>query len=208
MSRVSHLVLLAVSLVATLSIRGAELIVINLWPDKIDPRPDEVANERIVAVHNPSLTVYAPAAPNGTAVVFCPGGGYHHLTIGENGGPETRFFTSLGVTVFILKYSVQTLHPAPLRDVLRAIRIVRSRAKEFGLKGDRIGVFGASAGGHLAACAATLWEIRLGGRLIPLMRRARVRILPCWSTPWSRWRNPMFIRARADTSSARNLLQM
>jgi acetyl esterase/lipase len=131
---------------------------IPLWPDRVDPRPDEIANSRIVAVHNPSLTVYAPAKPNGTAVIFCPGGGYHHLTIGENGGPETQWFNSLGVTVFMLKYRVQTLHPAPLSDVLRAMRIVRSRAPEFGVKPDRIGVFGASAGGHLAACAGTMWD--------------------------------------------------
>jgi acetyl esterase/lipase len=135
---------------------------IQIWPGLKEVKPDEIANNRIVAVHNPTLTVYAPEKPNGTAVIFSPGGGYHHLTIGENGGPETQWFNSLGVTVFMLKYRVQTQHPAPLRDVLRAIRIVRSRAAEFRVKPDRIGVFGASAGGHLAACASTLWADPIG----------------------------------------------
>src|SRR5262249_12051807 len=53
-------------------------------------------------------------------------------------------------------------HPAPLRDVLRAIRLVRSRAAEFGLRPDRIGLFGASAGGHLAASAATMFDAAEG----------------------------------------------
>ena len=60
------------------------------------------------------------------------------------------------MTVFVLKYRmVEYGHPAPLQDVLRAVRLVRSRAAEFGVKPDRIGVAGGSAGGHLAACAAT-----------------------------------------------------
>jgi acetyl esterase/lipase len=144
------------------ALQAAGPVVIELWPGLMEDKPDEIANNRIVAVHNPSLTVYAPEKPNGTAVVFCPGGGYHHLTIGENGGPETQWFNSLGVTVFMLKYRVQTLHPAPISDVLRAMRIVRSRAAEFGVKPNRIGIFGASAGGHLAACASTLWDDPVG----------------------------------------------
>ena len=154
--------LLVLSLLSACAVQAAGPVVIQLWPGLTEIKPDEIANNRIVAVHNPSVTVYAPEKPNGTAVIFCPGGGYHHLTIGENGGPETQWFNSLGVTVFMLKYRVQTLHPAPLSDVLRAMRIVRSRAAEFGVKADRIGIFGASAGGHLAACASTLWDDPVG----------------------------------------------
>ena len=156
---VRHL-LIMVGLVyaVTLGSFATEPVVIPLWPSVADARTEVIENNRIVFVPHPSLTVYAPAKPNGTAVIFCPGGGYHHLTIGENGGPETQWFNSLGVTVFMLKYRVHELHPAPLNDVLRAMRIVRSQAAEFGLKPDRIGVFGGSAGGHVAACAATLWD--------------------------------------------------
>jgi len=143
-------------------VQAAEPVVVPLWCASSEVKPDEIANNRIVVVHTPTLTVYVPDRPNGTAVVFCPGGGYHHLTIGENGGPETQWFNSIGVTVFMLKYRVQTLHPAPLQDGLRALRIVRARASEFGVKSDRIGIFGASAGGHLAACSATMWDDPVG----------------------------------------------
>lgn len=144
------------------AVRASGPVVVPLWVSAAEAKPDEIANNRIVSVHTPSLTVYVPEKSNGTAMVFCPGGGYHHLTIGENGGPQTKWLNSLGVTVFVLKYRVQTLHPGPLNDVLRAVRVVRARATEFGVKSDRIGVFGASAGGHLAACAATLWDDSIG----------------------------------------------
>ena len=63
------------------------------------------------------------------------------------------------MTVFVLKYRLGDYgHPAPLQDVLRAVRLLRSRAGEFGIRPDRIGVFGASAGGHLAASAATMFD--------------------------------------------------
>ncbi|MFT3870853.1 MAG: alpha/beta hydrolase [Nibricoccus sp.] len=150
--------LFTLALCPALAARAGEPLVIPLWPALANAGPDEIANNRIVAVHNPTLTVYTPAKSNGTALILCPGGGYRHLYIGENGGPETQFFNALGVTVFVLKYRVKTLHPAPLLDVLRAIRIVRSRAADFGIKPERIGVFGASAGGHVAASAATFWD--------------------------------------------------
>jgi acetyl esterase/lipase len=154
--------LFASGLMAVSAVRADEPRIVPLWTPDVSAPAEVVENNRIVKVNQASLTVYSPAKPNGTALIFCPGGGYHHLTIGENGGPETQFFTSLGVTVFVLKYHVQTLHPAPLNDVLRAVRLVRSQAPELGVRRDRIGIFGASAGGHLAACAATLWEEPLG----------------------------------------------
>jgi lysophospholipase L1-like esterase/dienelactone hydrolase len=77
----------------------------------------------------------------------------------SDGQTDARWLNSLGITVFVLKYRLDNYgHPAPLQDVLRAIRVVRSRAAEFGIRPDRIGVMGASAGGHLSACAATLWD--------------------------------------------------
>ena len=70
-----------------------------------------------------------------------------------------RALQPLGVSVFVLKYRLAEFgYPAPLQDILRAVRMVRSRAREFGVGPDRIGVFGASAGGHLAAAAATLFD--------------------------------------------------
>lgn len=149
-----------------MSAHAVEPRVLPLWPEGVpglraDASEEKLVNNRVVNVHYPSLTVYAPEnpAPGGTAIVFCAGGGYVRLAIGDNGGPETKWLNSLGVTVFVLKYRLSEYgHPAPLRDVLRAVRLVRSRAAEFGVAPDHIGVLGASAGAHVAACASTLWD--------------------------------------------------
>jgi acetyl esterase/lipase len=99
----------------------------------------------------------------------CPGGGYVRLAIGENGGPDTKWLNGLGVTVFVLRYRlVEYGHPAPMRDVLRAIRIVRSRAAEFGVRANRVGLLGGSAGGHLAATASTMWDAPEGKTGAPI----------------------------------------
>ena len=90
---------------------------------------------------------------------MAPGGGYARLAMAnEAAGVATRL-SPLGVATFVLKYRVGDYRfPASLQDVLRAVRIVRSRAAEFGVRPDRIGVMGASAGGHLAGLAGTLFD--------------------------------------------------
>ena len=79
----------------------------------------------------------------------------------HEGHQVARWFTAHGVAAAIVKYRLgpRYRHPAPLQDVLRAIRVVRSRAAELGVKPDRIGVMGFSAGGHLASSAATLFDL-------------------------------------------------
>ncbi len=142
---------------------SAEPVVIPLWPEgvpglKSNPTPEVEFNGRFTNIHNPTITMYAPdtAKASGTAVIFSPGGGY--VRVGD-GKKDAQWLNSLGITVFVLKYRLDNYgHPAPLQDVLRAIRIVRSRAPEFGIRPDRIGVMGGSAGGHLSACAATMWD--------------------------------------------------
>lgn len=146
--------------------RAAAPAVLPLWPEGVpnrraDAPPEAVVDGRIVHVHEPTLTVYAPttAPANGTAVIFCPGGGYVRLSIGENGGPQVRWLNQLGVTAFVLKYRLDDYgQPAPLQDILRAIRLVRRDAAKFGVDPKRVGVWGASAGGHVAGCAATMWD--------------------------------------------------
>lgn len=141
----------------------AEPLVIPLWPEGVSGLKANATAEvefdgRITNVHNPTLTMYAPevAKSTGVAVVFSPGGGY--VRVG-NGKGDARWLNSLGITAFVLKYRLDNYgHPAPLQDVLRAVRTVRSRAAEFGVRPDRIGVMGSSAGGHLSACAATMWD--------------------------------------------------
>ena len=112
----------------------------------------------------PTLTIYQPnrSQATGVMVVICPGGGYQNLAMDHEGHQVARWFTSRGVAAAIVKYRLgpKYRHPAPLQDVLRAIRVVRSRAAELNVKADRIGVMGFSAGGHLASSAATLFALK------------------------------------------------
>jgi acetyl esterase/lipase len=139
--------------------------VIELWPEGVplrqpDAPAEHIEDGRVYNVNVPTLTRFSPArgAGNGTAAIVCPGGGYARLAVDKEGSDMQRWLNGLGVTVFLLKYRVAPYqHPAPLLDVLRAVRIVRSRAAEWGVDPKRIGVFGSSAGGHLAISAATLY---------------------------------------------------
>ncbi|HVX65551.1 MAG TPA: alpha/beta hydrolase [Bryobacteraceae bacterium] len=107
----------------------------------------------------PSIMVYpAPAATaNGSAVVVCPGGGYQGLAMDHEGKQIAEWLNAHGVAAFVLKYRLgpKYHHPIEMGDVQRAIRTVRAGAGEFRIKPDRIGVWGFSAGGHLASTAAT-----------------------------------------------------
>jgi acetyl esterase/lipase/type 1 glutamine amidotransferase len=145
---------------------GPEPAKIDLWPEGVpgfhaDATPEKIADGRAWNIHHPYLSAYpAPLGKRAqTAVIICPGGGYTYLAIDNNGTNIAAWLNTLGISAYVLHYRLQEYgHPAPLRDVLRAIRMVRSRAVEFGVKPDRVGVFGASAGGHLAACAATMYD--------------------------------------------------
>jgi len=139
--------------------------VIELWPEGVPLRQpnapaEHIEDGRVYNVNVPTLTRFSPAkgTANGTAAIVCPGGGYQRLAVEKEGSEMQRWLNTVGVTVFLLKYRVTPYqHPAPLLDVLRAVRVVRSRAAEWGVDPRRIGVFGSSAGGHLAASAATLY---------------------------------------------------
>jgi acetyl esterase/lipase len=147
-------------------LRPDEPKILNLWPEGVpglrpEAAPEQEHDFRVSHVSQPTLAWYpAPAATAvGTAVIICPGGAYSWLSMQNEGSSPAHWLNSLGVSAFVLKYRLNDYgHPAPLRDVLRAVRLVRSRAAEFGVRGDRIGVMGFSAGGHLAACAGTLYD--------------------------------------------------
>jgi acetyl esterase/lipase len=113
----------------------------------------------------PTLTVHLPPADkaNGTAVVVCPGGGYGFLASDHEGKQPAEWLNKLGVAAFVLKYRIHTKeapyqHPAPLLDAQRALRTVRARAKEWHVNPQRIGIWGFSAGGHLASTAGTHFD--------------------------------------------------
>lgn len=143
--------------------------ILPLWPEGVpDATPDggdeRLVDGRVYNVQRPTLTYVAPLGrPTRAAVVICPGGSYARLAIANEAEGVARRLSQAGVASFILKYRLAEYgHPAALQDVLRAVRMLRSRAAEFDIAPDRIGVMGASAGGHLAAAAATLFDANEG----------------------------------------------
>ncbi|MEY2917735.1 MAG: hypothetical protein RIS73_1449 [Bacteroidota bacterium] len=121
---------------------------------------------RIAKVIIPTLTVFKPAKPNGKSVIICPGGGYTYLTIEKEGIKVAEEMNRWGITAFVLKYRLPNdttnidKSLAPLQDAQQAIRLVRSNAKEWGINKDQIGIMGFSAGGHVAATAATHFNFK------------------------------------------------
>lgn len=150
--------------------------VVMLWPagaptlkgqnekEKLSP-PSPKPGQRINSirnVHNPSIEVHlAPAErANGTAILVAPGGGHEQLVWGSEGTDIAKWLNSIGVTAFVLKYRLAqtpgyhyTVEGEALQDTQQAIRIIRARAKEWGVKTDHVGILGFSAGGALAALA-------------------------------------------------------
>ena len=118
------------------------------------------------SIVTPCLYFYpAPEAKaTGTAVIICPGGAYGGLAIKHEGEQVAKWFNSLGVTAFVLKYRMpddsimENKTIGPMQDGQRAIRLVRSHAKEWGIDPSKIGIMGFSAGGHLAATLSTLYN--------------------------------------------------
>jgi acetyl esterase/lipase len=165
-------------------------VVVELWPGKVPDETGDAGAEKVLMspkldrkqvevteptrmvtnVSRPSITIYRPAKDKdvGTAMVICPGGGYWNLYWQLEGEEVAAWLNSLGVTGVVLKYRVPRHadepkgQPArrPLQDAQRAVSLVRSRAKEWGVAPDRIGMVGFSAGGHLALATATNFDKR------------------------------------------------
>lgn len=114
-------------------------------------------------IHNPSITVYLPPKDkaNGVAVVICPGGGHRELVFNAEGHDAAVYLNSIGITAFVLKYrlareenSPYTLEKHVREDAYRAMRLVRSRANEWHIDANRLGMLGFSAGGEVVALVA------------------------------------------------------
>jgi acetyl esterase/lipase len=147
--------------------QAAEPVTLKLWPtgapepagftseaEKAIPNKNDADVKRVTNVTEPTITVYKPEKPNGTAVIVCPGGGYSILAIEHEGTQVCDYLNTLGITGIVLKYRVPARDKAnpskePLQDAQRAIGLVRHHAAEWGIKPDRIGILGFSAGGHL-----------------------------------------------------------
>ncbi|UAY55826.1 alpha/beta hydrolase [Arachidicoccus terrestris] len=132
---------------------------------------------RISQVSTPTLTVFKPTGTVNahTAVIICPGGGYKILAFNLEGTEIAKRLASWGITAFVLKYRLpsdqimEDKSVGPLMDGERAIALVRSQAKTWGVDPARIGIMGFSAGGHLAASLSTLYTRDVLGSAHPDM---------------------------------------
>lgn len=146
---------------------------LRLWPagapggDAVTVTPEVLERSTDPAFHDraaryttdPVLTVMRPERPNGAALLLIPGGGYRWAVVDKEGMDVARVFARAGVTCFVLRYRLPAdgwaAGPnAPLQDAQRALRLIRSKAAEFGVDPTRIASLGASAGGHLAGLLA------------------------------------------------------
>lgn len=124
--------------------------------------PEQAEDYWVRNINNPSITVFMPPKEkaNGCAVVVAPGGGFRELVFNEEGRKAAEFLNTLGVTAFALKYRLSNEEHSPYtldnvrQDACRAIRLVRSRAGEFNIDPNRIGILGFSAGGAVVMMVA------------------------------------------------------
>ncbi len=138
--------------------------VIHLWQngapgfEKLRNEPEQAKDWWVRNINDPSITVYpAPKEnANGTAVVVCPGGGFLNIVYNSEGRDAAKFLNSLGITAFVLKYRLFRMENSPYKqenptqDIFRAMKLVKSRAKEFNVDTAKLGVMGFSAGGEVA----------------------------------------------------------
>ncbi|WP_294392291.1 alpha/beta hydrolase [uncultured Sphingomonas sp.] len=147
---------------------------IDLWPKGAPNAPATLPVEAVVersgangvgdrevhGIARPRMVVFRPEHPNGCAALVTPGGGYRYIVIDKEGYEVARWLTARGWTVFVLFYRLpgegwSDRANVPLADAQRAMRLIRSRAKDYGVRADRVAAMGFSAGGHLCADLAT-----------------------------------------------------
>ncbi len=185
-------------------------LVVEIWPDKVPDETGNIGEEKfrmspgldrkqvevteptklITNVTKPTITIYRPARDKetGTAILICPGGGYWDLYWQLEGEEVAVWLNSIGVTGIILKYRVPRRpdepkgEPArrPLQDAQRAVRLVRSKASDWGIHPQRIGMVGFSAGGHLALATATSFD---QGTYEPIDDRDKISCRPDFAIP-------------------------
>jgi acetyl esterase/lipase len=182
--RARRLILLLLLLAGSAFAQNAPIL---LWPNGAPGSEGKTAGEAVrvtendehivSSVHRPSITPFLPSKENATAaaVIIAPGGGHRELWMDHEGYNVARWLSQHGVAAFVLKYrlarddgSAYTIEGTALSDIKRAVRLVRSRASEWGINPEHIGVMGFSAGGELAAMASTRYDAGVAGAADPI----------------------------------------
>lgn len=163
--------------VCSMSIVSGQPAIMKVWPNGA---PGSIANpgyeeetitietgaNRMTKVIEPTISICLPPKERatGTAIVICPGGGYARLAMDNEGSDIATWINEVGIACILLKYRLPSdeimkdKSIGPLQDIQEAIRIVRRNAKDWNIAPHKIGVMGFSAGGHLAACASTMFD--------------------------------------------------
>ena len=163
MKKVTLLSILLFLCVAISAQYPAPNYIFELWPDGAPTSNgltgDEIDyGDHVSNVTNPTLSVFLPEKCNGLAILVCPGGGYIDVWNGGEGFSLADWYTNQGIVYAVLKYRLPNGHnEVPLDDVHRAMDILKEKQNEYGFK--KLGIQGCSAGGHLAATAATHFDI-------------------------------------------------
>ncbi|MDX2194973.1 MAG: alpha/beta hydrolase [Cytophagales bacterium] len=143
-----------------ISSQTSDSVKLYLWPSGAPGALGSAEEDK------PSITIYFPEKNKKSegAVLICPGGGYVALALNHEGWQVAKWYNAQGMTAAILRYRLGTWdhkkykHPTMLTDAKRAMRLLRSKAKEYALNPEKIGVMGFSAGGHLASCLSTMYD--------------------------------------------------
>jgi acetyl esterase/lipase len=165
--------LFSMLITCTLNLFAQKNELIHLWPGKV---PGELKEKKPAVlrttdkdpvmmyseVTDPAIEVYLPEASkrNGASFIVCPGGGYSILAYDLEGTEIARWLNGLGYTAFVLQYRIPDKKEGALQDAQRALRVVRSRAKEWNINPEKTGIMGFSAGGSLSARTSTRFNVK------------------------------------------------
>lgn len=142
---------------------GSDTLTITQTVTERTPSGDCIIDRAIEHVTETGIIPFIAEEPNGTAVIICPGGAYSRVVVDKEGTDIAEWFNSFGISAFVVKYRLPVddhinKQYVPLQDAQRAMRYVRNNAGNWEIDPDRIGIMGASAGGHMAATLATKYD--------------------------------------------------